>query len=197
MTCIQYMFLVYNILLFLYRVNNCVGFSNYKYFVLFLGYGLLYCTYVSATSLQYFILFWKVNHNHVICIIYIYFYMYKHIVECMMIKHADTLEIKITASLMQMKCLLIVLKVMSSFINLFCFFWLQSGVSKDMGHFHILFLFFVAVMFGISLISLFGYHCYLTACNRSTLGKTIVTCTNKIKCISIARLIMYLHIYSH
>ncbi|KAK8734383.1 hypothetical protein OTU49_006156 [Cherax quadricarinatus] len=81
-------------------VNNCVAFTNYKFFILFLGYALLYCLFIGATTLQYFIKFWKLDVD---------------------------------------------------------------------GKFHILFVFFVSIMFAISLVSLFGYHVFLVVKNRSTL----------------------------
>uniref|UniRef100_A0A182FLA1 Palmitoyltransferase n=1 Tax=Anopheles albimanus TaxID=7167 RepID=A0A182FLA1_ANOAL len=81
-------------------VNNCINFTNYKYFILFLGYALLYCLYIAFTTVAYMELIWT---------------------------------------------------------------------GKIDGRFHILFLFFVSVMFAISLVSLFGYHCYLVLLNRTTL----------------------------
>ncbi|XP_013166238.1 PREDICTED: palmitoyltransferase ZDHHC15-like isoform X3 [Papilio xuthus] len=86
-------------------VNNCVCFHNYKFFMLFLGYALIYCLFIMSTCLPYFIKFWKGDF----------------------------------------------------------------GTSASSGRYHVVFAFFVALMFATTLGSLFGYHCYLVAHNRTTL----------------------------
>ncbi|XP_048388686.1 palmitoyltransferase ZDHHC20-B-like isoform X1 [Stegostoma tigrinum] len=96
-------------------VNNCVGFSNYKYFMLFLAYSLLYCLFIAATVLQYFIKFWTLCRR-------------KSSVKCP-----------------------------------------KGDLPDTHAKFHVLFLFFVAAMFFISLLSLFSYHCWLVSKNRSTI----------------------------
>ena len=85
-------------------VNTCVNFRNYKFFIQFLGYALLYCAFIFLTDIKYFIWFWQV------------------------------------------------------------------GVTEgDGGKFHIMFMFFVAGMFAISVSTLFFYHLWLSAKNRTTI----------------------------
>ncbi|XP_028840069.1 palmitoyltransferase ZDHHC20-A isoform X3 [Denticeps clupeoides] len=96
-------------------VNNCVGFSNYKFFVLFLGYSSLYCLFITATVLQYFIKFWTLCQM-------------KAIQNCP-----------------------------------------ENQLPDTHAKFHVLFLFFVASMFFISVMSLFIYHLWLVGKNRTTI----------------------------
>uniref|UniRef100_A0A1I7UHJ1 Palmitoyltransferase n=1 Tax=Caenorhabditis tropicalis TaxID=1561998 RepID=A0A1I7UHJ1_9PELO len=44
-------------------VNNCVNFGNYKYFILFLAYGFVFCIWIAATTLPSFIDFWKHEYD--------------------------------------------------------------------------------------------------------------------------------------
>ncbi|XP_032522363.1 palmitoyltransferase ZDHHC2-like isoform X2 [Danaus plexippus] len=114
-------------------VNNCVCFHNYKFFMLFLGYALLYCLFIMSTCLPYFIRFWK---------------MYQEYNQA----HCDSL---IGIGTYTKQCM----DLLSG----------DFGTSGSAGRYHIVFAFFVALMFAISLGSLFGYHCYLVAHNRTTL----------------------------
>uniref|UniRef100_A0A914CCQ6 Palmitoyltransferase n=1 Tax=Acrobeloides nanus TaxID=290746 RepID=A0A914CCQ6_9BILA len=45
-------------------VNSCVNFSNYKFFLLFLGYGLVLCLFAFFTTMPYFIEIWSNNGLH-------------------------------------------------------------------------------------------------------------------------------------
>ncbi|CAH8519138.1 unnamed protein product [Dicrocoelium dendriticum] len=82
--------------------NNCVGFHNHKYFIIFLGWGSIYCIYIAVTSAPYFAEFW-------------------------------------TATIL------------------------------SVDRFMVMFLFIVAVMFGLCQLALGGYHCYLVGRNQTTL----------------------------
>jgi len=42
-------------------VNNCISYTNYKAFVLFLFYAFTFCSYIVITSLPYFLEIWKVS----------------------------------------------------------------------------------------------------------------------------------------
>ncbi|XP_037867922.1 palmitoyltransferase ZDHHC20-B isoform X5 [Bombyx mori] len=118
-------------------VNNCVCFHNYKFFMLFLGYALLYCLFVMATCLPYFIRLWKMYEE------------YKH-AHCDLILESGAYT-----------------KICVDMING------DFGTATSSGRYHIIFAFFVSLMFAISLGSLFGYHCYLVVNNRTTLDMLI------------------------
>jgi len=69
-----------------------------------------------------------------------------------------------------------------------CCFSPQKGLPDTQAKFHILFLFFSASMFSVSLAALFIYHCWLVCKNRSTLGRILCACTRAL------RLKLYLNI---
>ncbi|XP_063721152.1 palmitoyltransferase ZDHHC20-B-like [Symsagittifera roscoffensis] len=45
-------------------VNNCVGFHNYKFFILFLFYATVYCLYVTLTDMPFFVMYWQLKRHN-------------------------------------------------------------------------------------------------------------------------------------
>lgn len=79
--------------------------------------------------------------------------------------------------------------ILSHVMNLRLTFQGEFGSAANAGRYHIVFAFFVSMMFAISLGSLFGYHCYLVANNRTTLGWYYYSCH---ACTSVTKLIYIL-----
>lgn len=124
-------------------VNNCVSFTNHKFFVLFLGYTFLLCAFVGSTSFVYFLKFWSIpdmsspQHN----------YTNKNIANKSNIVDSQQVE---------------PLDFYTSHRSL------RNQVPFEV-KFHILFLFFLSVMLGLGVVCLYCYHIYLVLKNQSTL----------------------------
>lgn len=86
------------------------------------------------------------------------------------------------------KCLVIILYELLKNVNVLISFSLfpQNELPDTHAKFHVLFLFFVAAMFFISILSLFSYHCWLVGKNRSTIGQLLEygTVSRPEKCIA-------------
>ncbi|GAB1303050.1 Palmitoyltransferase ZDHHC15 [Apodemus speciosus] len=120
-------------------VNNCIGFSNYKFFLQFLAYSVLYCLYIATTVFSYFIKYWRT-----------------------MLALTSQRPTSICLPSTGTKGLL---HRMRNTVHFTSAGELPSVRSK----FHVLFLLFVACMFFVSLVILFGYHCWLVSRNKTTL----------------------------
>lgn len=143
--------------LFFFRTNSCISYGNYKYFVLFLGYTFVFCLFVAGSSLEYFIQFWgvsfrsssdKPNGNE------FFFLADQNLVNSQQV--SEQFEPRRSNT--------------RSHISRSAFSQTSSANEMISTKFQMLFLFFIAIMFAISVSSLFFYHLYLTSKNRTTLG---------------------------
>ncbi|KHN71911.1 Uncharacterized protein Tcan_18686 [Toxocara canis] len=170
-------------------VNTCVNYCNYKFFVLFLGYGLALCLFGFFTDVQYFIAFWKnelkfnegFGRFHILFLFFVSG-MFAVSLSCLFFYHLyltsrnqSTIG-NVPSSLRTLFCTSLA-QMRSSLAN--CddtdhghqirMFTNELKFNEGFGRFHILFLFFVSGMFAVSLSCLFFYHLYLTSRNQSTI----------------------------
>ena len=133
-----------------FRVNNCVGYSNYKFFLLFLMYSALLCLWLCLTALHAFISAWvcaPVRRTSV--------------VGCVASQRNVALRegggMQVTHYLIHQirPCVL---------------HYLQEKDINSADKFQVIFLYFVCVMFGLSISILFFFHMYLLLFNKTTLG---------------------------
>ncbi|CAK9301334.1 unnamed protein product [Gordionus sp. m RMFG-2023] len=148
-------------------VNNCVNFGNQKQFVLLLIYGCLISLFAGITTFPYFVSFWSNSSAYQLPLPASdstplpSSSQFKYAIPAS--NYTDNLKTNASFSLTFANA--------SLFSSLIDYPYTSNFVGRALltTRFHVLFLFFVVIMFGIALSALLAYHCYLISLNRTTL----------------------------
>ena len=133
-----------------------------QFFLLFLGYAILYCLWISSTSFRFFLRIWLYREEDIVAGSHKWantmFSVERSIYQYILKSYRFLRQVSVIAVVKEVQ----IAKLPTSWI--ISAFW--SLIYCCLFRYQILFVFFVSILFSLSLSSLFWYHIWLLLHNR-------------------------------